>query len=116
MKIRFANACYTGGGIYVVWGTTEEGHHFFLGHDDAMWLDVDIETLDEKTWGEDLWTWEWMDEHLDKNLGEDGFADDDTYVDLWVLSADWIDENQPSTKNSNYSNYELKRFAEYIKG
>ena len=107
MKIRKANAEYTGGGIYVYWGQLEDGKYFLADDDGEMML---TETDPESCW-EDVWYWEWQCEH-----GIQVTKEQDDTAELgqvwwtptaaeWNKMLDWILAHKP---DGNYDDAELE--------
>ena len=99
-KIKFANACYTGGNIYIYYGQLENGL-FFRACDE--WEEIEICNADTST--EEADYYEFYQEHSVKTLVGD------SYKKFLNDMLNWIISNNPS---GNYSEYELeKRLIEY---
>jgi hypothetical protein len=102
-KIKWATACYTGGGIYIYWGQLENGDHFRAIDDWDMIFICDEDTsLDNEAAN---WP-EFYDEHTIEEIHGDDF------VTFWnAMLRHIIDKNE----RGNYSNNELLcRFIEPI--
>ena len=112
MKFERANACYTGGNIYVYYGKLEDGRYFLADDDGEMML---TET-DPETCFDDVFYWEWQTEHgIQVTKDQDDMAEPGQV--WWTLKAadwnamlDWIITNKP---DGNYSVSELEARKEF---
>ena len=103
INIEWANASYTGGGLYAYIGKFKNGNYFMAADDwndkdESFVYEVDSEVVfDEFEEGNpDPWTLEWMDEHLVKTHSTKAFKQ--------ILK--WIITNEP---DGNYDVGELDR-------
>lgn len=96
MKVKTANACYTGGSIYVFYGELENGNYFMF---DSFY--EFIEVFDTEIDLEESFYSEWMDEHRVTTLtGEEAFK-------LCEAALNWIISNRPD------GNYSVEDIEEY---
>ena len=93
--IKTANACYTGGGIYIYYGELENGN-FFRTCDD--WESVEFCDADTST--EEADYYEFYEAHTIESI------DGDAYISFWNDMLMWIINNKP---DGNYSVVELER-------
>ena len=93
--IKNANACYTGGNIYIYYGQLEDGT-FFRACDD--WECIEICDADTST--EEADYCEFYEEHTIKSLGGK------EYETFWNDMLLWIIHNAP---DGNYSAHELEK-------
>ena len=93
MNIEYANAEYTGGGVYVFYGKVD-GKYFLTNEDFGMILNTYPDISNDQTF--DV---EWQNRHIVKEIIE-GEIDE---FNLKVI--DWIVANSPT---GNYDMYELK--------
>ena len=119
-KVKKAEAIYTGGGIYVYCGITEDGQHF-LASDDPEWVVLTNEPTmtDEMTdeeWN-DRWYMDWIDAHktYETDSDEEGKA--------WLISIyNWLIANGEShyreemKSNRDYTINELEKLSSAWKG
>ena len=101
-KVLYANACYTGGGIYVYFGRLKGGN-YALAADGVEAIRILRE--DPEKCPEDYAYQEWQDERLVRDIN----ADAPEFVVLWNGMIDWILDNRPE---GNYSVMELERRRE----
>lgn len=94
MDIKNANACYTGGGIYIYYGQLENGLYFRACDE---WEEIEICNADTRT--EEADYYEFYQEHSVKTLVGD------LYEKFWNDMLNWILSNNPS---GNYSEFELE--------
>lgn len=83
MKVTFANACYSGGGIYLYIGALNDGKYFFASDEfGAVYMDVMPDFN---------YTMEFFDSHCI------GYIEDDSeeLKELFTLIYKWIEENAP---------------------
>lgn len=104
-KIATANACYTGGGIYLLYGEFANCL-FFMTSNDAESIaiyDADPYAADEA----DFLTWEWHEAHVVAEFGDDN----ETAQNVVNGALRWIGENRP---DGNYIYSELANsFSEW---
>lgn len=94
MIIKNANACYTGGNIYIYYGQLENGLYFRACDD---WESIEICNADTST--EEADYYEFYQEHSVKTLVGD------LYEKFWNDMILWIIRNSPK---GNYSEDELE--------
>ena len=101
-NIKWANANYTGGGLYAYIGKLKNGNYFMAAddwnEDESFVYEVDSEVVFDTFEDGDPapWTNEWMDEHLVKVHGTKSFKE--------IL--EWIITYEP---DGNYDTEELNR-------
>ena len=96
MRIKTATACYSGGGIYIYWGTLENGYYFRACDDwELIWI-CDEDTSIEN---EDASYQEFYDEHTIKEIRGDDF------ITFWNTMLNHIIGND---KSGNWSRVELE--------
>lgn len=93
-KIVKANACYTGGGIYVFYAEYSDGLFGMTSSEDE-----NIYIVDEYPDIETAWYPEWMEEHMKEIISGKAFSK--AYKDL----LKWIIKNEP---DGNYQAGELE--------
>jgi hypothetical protein len=93
-KIKNANACYTGGGIYIYYGELENGL-FFRACDD--WESIEICNADTSTEEADFY--EFYENHTIESIGGND------YISFWNNMLLWIIHNAPK---GNYNASELE--------
>ena len=103
MNIEWANANYTGGGLYTYIGKLKNGNYFMAADDwndkdESFVYEVDSEVVfDEFEEGDPApWAIEWMYEHVIKRHSTEAFKE--------IL--EWIITNEP---DGNYDTEELNR-------
>lgn len=94
-KIKNANACYTGGGIYVYYGELENGLYFRSCDD---WKSIEICNYDTST--EEADYYEFYEEHTVESIGGEAFKT------FWNDMLLFIIHTAPK---GNYSIDELER-------
>lgn len=95
-KIKTVNACYTGGGIYIYWGTLENGAYFRACDDwDLIWICDDDTSLEN----DDANFPEFYEEHTIEEIYNNDF------IAFWNIMLSRLIE---SNENGNYSREELK--------
>ena len=97
MKITYANAEYSGGGIYIYYGTLEDGNYFLTDDDSIDYVQL-LDTDPSKVFEESLYE-EWQSTHRYGDYS--GQKAKDFLKD--VLS--WICDSRPS---GNYNVTELE--------
>lgn len=95
MKIKNANACYTGGGIYIYYGELENGL-FFRACDDWDFIEI----CDADTSTEDADYPEFYDEHEKEVIAGDDFKVFWDRMLLWIIH--W-------GTDGNYDSYDLEK-------
>lgn len=109
MRIKEANAVYTGGGIYLFYGKVYTGYYFLT--DDHGWtliLDADPSDLDESTFPE------WQEKHLVKELcGSECALFGFTLLE-WIRGLDETSEERGGMASSEIDAYEHEWLESYI--
>ncbi len=93
-RIKNANACYSGGGIYIYYGQLENGL-FFRACDE--WEEIEICNADTST--EEADYYEFYESHTVETLA------DESYKMFFNNMISWIKENRP---DGNYQIHELE--------
>lgn len=101
-KITYANACYSGGGIYLFYAELENGNYIFTSTE-AGDSEAHIEIFDSNDNGEPfdndvIWDCDWMDAHRVESF--------ESY-EMWNSMLNWIINNNPI---GNYSVHELEKW------
>ena len=99
-EVKTANACYTGGGIYLLSGELSDGLFFMTTNDaeDVAIYDVDPYSADEN----DFLTYDWHEAHVVQDLPDSDGAAKHIVRD----AVEWIADHRP---DGNYIAEEVRR-------
>ena len=93
-KVKKAEAIYTGGGIYVYCGITEDGQHFMAG-DEPEWVMLTNEPTMTDELSDDEWNDRWYPEWQDEHKTYETESDEESMT--WVIAIyNWLMENGES--------------------
>ena len=105
-RVSRSNACYTGGGIYIITGQLENGHYILTSTDSDWYGDVLIVNADPEADLEAATFPEWQDKHL---VRETGWREG---CEITIEAMEWILANRP---DGNYLDSDIKQRIEFYK-